>query len=130
MQPNGEVPLPTVLGLMICEQFIIDKETNNVSLINCFTSKQLGKFPSEPQRIAIAAFLSGYVGQARMDLVIRRLDTLDELMHRSFVLRFLERLTEVRFLARLRLPFPVAGTYEVALEANGEILAQRRLEFS
>lgn len=130
MQPGGVVPLPTVLGLMVCEQTIIDKDTNNVSLINCFTRKQLERFPSDPQRMSVAAFLVGCVGRLKIDLAVRRLDTLDELFRRSFVAQFSDRLAEVRLLCRFRCSFPVAGAYNISLEAGGDVLAQRRLQFS
>jgi len=115
---------------MVCEQIIIDRESNNVSLINCFTTKRLERFPSEPQRFALVAFLVGYVGNLQVDVVIRRLDTLDDLFRRRVVLRFADRLEAIRLLVRLRCSFPEAGAYEAALETNGEILAQRRIQLT
>jgi hypothetical protein len=39
--------IPTVIGLILCEQVVIEKHTDDISLINCFTRRPIGQFPSE-----------------------------------------------------------------------------------
>ena len=59
---------------------------------------------------------------------VTRLDTDEETYTLQRPLRFIERLTEVRLLYRLRdITFPAPGWYQLTLYADGEWLAQRRL---
>jgi hypothetical protein len=120
--------VPTVIGLLLCEQVVIEKHTENISLINCFTKRTIGDFPSEPQRFAVVALLTDGFGEIALDLVIEHLDNEDEVYRESQRLRFIDRVQEVRFLYRVtRCIFPEAGTYEVNLEAEGQVLARHRI---
>src|SRR5438132_378762 len=56
-------PQPVALGLTLCEQILVDKSTNNVSLINIFTTWPTKKLPSPPRRLYLFAVLKG--GQGR-----------------------------------------------------------------
>jgi hypothetical protein len=118
-----------VIGLLLCEQVVIEKHTENISLINCFTKRTIGDFPSEPQRFAVVALLTDGVGEIALDVVVERLDKEEEkLFHHSQRVRFADRLQEVRFLFRVtRCIFPEAGTYEVTLESEGQVLARHRM---
>jgi hypothetical protein len=68
---------PTVIGLLVCEQVIVDKDTNNLSTINCFTRRNVKSFPSDPQRFAVVAFMTEAMGEVPIELTVQRLDNLD-----------------------------------------------------
>jgi hypothetical protein len=88
----------------------------------------IGDFPSEPQRFAVVALLTDGFGEIALDVVIERLDNEDEVYRESQRVRFSDRVQEVRFLYRVtRCIFPEAGTYEVNLEAEGQVLARHRI---
>lgn len=57
--------LPTVIGLVVCEQVVVEKNTDNLSLINCFTIKKVAAFPSDPQKFAVVAFMTDGLGDIR-----------------------------------------------------------------
>jgi hypothetical protein len=125
------VHLPTVIGLIVCEQVIVEKDTDNVSLINCFTNKRVGSFPSSPQRLAVATFMTDGLGTIPMELTIKQLDTLDVIESQSVSVRFPSRLQEVRFLFRWsNCVFPAAGDYDICLLTRNELLAQHRMRVS
>jgi len=122
------IRLPTVIGLLVCERVIVEKETDNLSLINCFTRKKVESFPSEPQRFAVVAFMTDGMGEIPMELNITRLDTLEVIEEQVFRLRFSDPLQEVRFFFRwTTCVFPEAGQYDIYLLAEGELLAQHRI---
>jgi hypothetical protein len=52
------VPLPTVLGLIVCEKVIVEERTKNVSLISCFDRLVVEQVPTPPQQIAVFSTLT------------------------------------------------------------------------
>jgi hypothetical protein len=120
--------IPVVLGLLACEQVVIEERTRNVTLVNCFTKWNIGTFPSEPQRFSVFAAMTDGMGNIVLKLVVQRLDTAEDVFHESRTLPFADRLQEVRFLFRVRnCSFPVAGRYDLILFANGSELARHRI---
>jgi hypothetical protein len=116
-----------VVGLLLCEHLVVEKHTDNVSLINCFTKRNVEGFPSPAQRFAAVAFLTDGLGDVALDLAIERLDTLEEVFRQTMEVNFPNPLIEVRFLFRVtQCVFPVAGPYQAILRAKGETLAQHR----
>lgn len=120
--------IPTVIGLLLCEQIVIEERTHNVTLVNCFTRFKVAMFPSEQQRFAVFAALTDGLGDIELKLAIQRLATLEETYHVSRSLRFIDRLQEVRFLFRVtNCSFPADGPYDVILFADGTELARHRI---
>lgn len=120
--------IPTVIGLLPCEQIVIEERTHNVTLVNCFTGFRVAQFPSERQQFAVFAALTDGLGDIELKLVVQRIETQDEIYHALRVLRFVDRLQEVRFLFRVtNCSFPVAGLYDIILFADGSELARHRI---
>ena len=119
---------PVARGLHVCEQVIVEAGTNNVSLINCFTRRHVGTFPSPPMRLAVYALLSGGLGAVTMRVEISRLQDTKLVYHRSMVVIFEDRVSEVRYILRLTdVVFPDPGDYSVVLFADDEWVAQTRV---
>lgn len=122
------IHLPTVIGLVICENVIVEKGTENLSLINCFTIKKAGAFPSDPQRFAVVAFMSDGLGKIPMELTVKGLDDFEVIHQHRMDVHFPNRLQEVRFVFRVTdCVFPAAGAYDVCLLTTDELLAQHRI---
>ena len=120
---------PVASGLLLCEQAIIEERTRNVSLVNCFNRRTVERFPSERFPFVVFALLTDGLGEIPLEVVIQRLDTLDEIYFRTVSFRFASPLQEVQFLLRVRdCSFPVSGAYQVALLVESEPLAQRRIQ--
>ncbi|HVS39112.1 MAG TPA: hypothetical protein VMS17_26370 [Gemmataceae bacterium] len=118
---------PMVLGLLVCEQVIVEAATHNVTLVNCFTSMKVEQFPSEARRFTIFAALAGALGDVPLAVQVNRLDTLEAVFRQTQIVRFPDKLREVRFIFRVsRCSFPVAGAYEATLAADGEPLASHK----
>ena len=122
-------PLPLALGLTVCEKAIVEEGTKNVTLMSTFTRLVVEEFPSLPQRFALYTVLTEGLGDGTIDLVIRNLDTNEEIFTAQMPIHFPDRVAEVRVLFRIhRCIFPAPGEYLCTLLLGDEWLAQRRLQ--
>lgn len=118
---------PAAVGMLVCEQVILEEGTHNATPVNCFTHRTVRQFPSERLGFAVFAILSDGSGEIRLDLTIQRLDTLEELHERSVTASFKDQLQEISCVFRIRdFSFPIAGAYQVSLFADKELIALRR----
>lgn len=122
---------PAVIGMLICEQVIVEEHTRNVTLVNAFARRVVKRFPSDPFPFVVFTVLNDGIGKIRLDLRIQRLDTLEDVFVRSVSIHLADPLKEYRCLFRVEdCIFPLAGSYELALLADKEIIAQRRLHMT
>src|SRR5260370_10563590 len=77
------VQRPTAVGLFLCEQLIVEKGTDNLTVVNAFIRQTVASFPSEPFPFLVFALLTDGLGDATIDVVISRLDTMEDLYQRS-----------------------------------------------
>jgi hypothetical protein len=122
---------PVAIGLLLCEQAIIQEGTRNVTLVNCFRDRVVRRIPSELFSFLAAAFLADGEGELPMEVFVQSLDNLEVIYRRSFRYRFLNPLREARLLLRVsHCVFPVAGPYQVVLTADAEMVAHSRLHIA
>jgi hypothetical protein len=122
------ISLPTALNLILCDYLIVEEKTRKTSLIGCFTGLSLPQFPGLANPFSVYAGLTDGFGDVKMQLVVTRLDTGDEVYSQENRIQFTDRLVEVTYHTRLRaFTFPVPSYYQFSLTANGEWVAQRRL---
>ena len=120
------VPIP--IGMLLCEQVIVQEQTRYVTPVNCFTHRAVKQFPSEAFPFVVFTILTGSQGDVPLAIVINRLDTLDLVYRATFSVRFTSPLQAVRCTLRvLNCRFPIAGHYEVLLMAGGEMIARVKL---
>jgi hypothetical protein len=119
--------VPVAVGLLLCEQVIIEEKTRNVTIVNSFTHRALPEFPSDPAPFIVFAILTDGLGEVSLEIVVEELDTLEETYRRSVSFRFANPLQEVRCVFRMvDCSFPSPGQYQIRLMADGEQLAQRK----
>lgn len=120
--------MPVAIGLSLCEQVVIEEKTRNVTLVNCFSVRTAKKFPTASIPFTVFALLTDGLGDVTLEVVIERLDTLDDVYRKSIRVRFPRSLATLRFIHRVRdCVFPISGEYQVKLLADGEFLAQRKI---
>jgi hypothetical protein len=125
---NAMEQRPISIGLLVCDQVVIEEKTRNVTLVNCFTNRTVERFPAVMSSFVVFAGLTNGSGETPFEIVIQRLDTLDEIYRRSFSIYFGNPLQEIRCMVRIRnCSFPVAGQYQVILFADNEPVAQRKI---
>jgi hypothetical protein len=116
---------PTVVGLILCEQVIIEENTRNVTLVNSFSRLRFPSFPASPQQFVVYTVLTDGLGDGTISLVVSRLDTLEDVYAHDWPVEFTDPLRRVRLVMRpTGLSFPEPVRYQVSLLADGEYLAQ------
>ncbi len=119
---------PIAIGLLLCEQLIVDEDTKNVTPVNCFTQRLAETFPWTSPPFLVMAWLTDGEGEITLEVVVERANTLEELHRKVLTFRFATPLQQGRLTVRLHsVEFPTPGTYRVTLLADGEIIAQRKL---
>lgn len=118
---------PVAIGLLLCEQIIVEEGTKSVTPVNCFTRRVVAQFPSEPLSFAAMAFLTDGLGEMPITLVIENLDQGEEVYQRSATVRFDNPLQEYRVAIRVRnYSFVAPGYYQASVLAENDFLAHRR----
>jgi hypothetical protein len=121
--------MPVLRQLLLCEKLIIERDTNNVSLINCHSIRRADRFPTPPIAFAVYGLLTDGHGSFTIQLEITRLDTGDLIFRCVFPMTFADRLRGTDFACRINdLTFPAAGKYEIVLSANQELLGITSIE--
>jgi Family of unknown function (DUF6941) len=122
------VPLPTVVGLIVCERVIVEEGTKNVSLISTFERLNVEGMPSTPRPFAVFTTLTDGQGHGTIELVISNLESAQEVYVRRMPVHFSDRLTDLRVLFQVnRCSFPAGGWYQLSLLIDGELLGSRKL---
>jgi hypothetical protein len=104
----------------------VDEQTHNVTPVNCFAARKLKTFPG-PADFNVAAWLTDGLGEMPVEVIVEKLDTLDEVYRRASRVRFDDPLKEKYLLVRIReCVFPVAGQYVQSLNIGGELIAHRK----
>ena len=117
---------PIAIGMVLCDQVIDEEGTHNVTPVNCFNHRELDMLPGESTFFALVWLADGE-GELSAQIVVERLDTLEEVHRFTRKLAFTSRLQESRCLAKIRsCKFPVAGYYQVSLIIDGEFIAHRK----
>jgi hypothetical protein len=63
-------PLPVVVGLTLCRDFIRDPASGNFSVIRSFTGQPIDSFPGTGEPFCIFAILTGGIDEVEAELVI------------------------------------------------------------
>ena len=122
------IPRPSLIGLWICEQVIIDSRTNNPSLISIYTGRQYPAFPSDPVPFSVFCSLTGTAGSGTMRLDVEQLASGRCIYSRSGPIHFPHRFAVVNISHRIQdVRFPAAGTYMFELFIDDDSVARRRL---
>ncbi len=119
---------PAALGLLLCDQLIIEQRTQKPSAIGIFTGITTDRFPSSPQRLDVFAALTDGLGDGTIDLLVTQLEGDQQIFAQSMEMTFPDPLKVVNVRFRFRqLSFPSPGVYVFALVVDGEEIAQRRI---
>lgn len=119
---------PTTLGLLLCEQVVVEEGTRNVTLVNCFTRRQLSGDAPESLSFVIFTLLTNGQGTTPVEVAVHRMDDFEEVYRRDSSLNFAKPTQVVRCVVRVRdCPFPGPGVYQISLSTGDHILGQRLL---
>ena len=123
------VPLPIALGLTLCQQIIVERDTGNTSLINAFKAWHVRRLPSPPRMFCLFAVLSEGHGHGTIEIAVSHVATNEIVFSGQRPIHFPNRLSEVQVLFRYpECSFATAGEYYATLAVDGEWIAQRRFQ--
>jgi hypothetical protein len=121
----GMIQRPTAIGIILCEQAIVAKGTDAVTLVNCFHRLWARSFPTPRARFVMATELTDGLGTWDLTQLIACPDTLEPIFLQTGQVRFTDPLARHRSWVRVDgLSFPIPGRYQVSMLANGEPVAQ------
>ena len=120
---------PLALTLQVCEKVIVEAETRNLTLVNCFTERAVESIPSEPLSFIVFSTLTDGRGRMPLQVRIETLDDFDIIVQRTGVITFRDPLQKIR----LRVPmeevsFPMEGGYQILILVDNEVVASQRIE--
>jgi hypothetical protein len=122
---------PNAVGLILCQQGVVDEITGNVTLVNCFNRLTFRDFPTPPRQFMVYAVLTDGLGEMDLSVTVEGLDELTVRQRVSWHETFADPLRELRRLVRItECSFPSPGRYQVSLLAEGEWVAQCVLTLS
>jgi hypothetical protein len=75
---------PTVTGLLLCEQVIVDDKTHNVTPVNCFAERRIDGPITKEQTFFVFAILTDGLGNMSAEVEIDRLDNLENVYRKDF----------------------------------------------
>lgn len=128
MQENLPVgsECPTAVAIVVCNEVIEDKWTNNKTLVSLFNSIAAPSLPAHHNRMFILASLTDGRGEWPVTLEIESPQG-EQLFKAEGELRFDDPLAVHDLVVEVRgLPLPEAGEYRVGLLCGNRPLASRR----
>jgi hypothetical protein len=122
-------PPPVLLSAIICDRVIIDKRTNQPSIIGAFETVNAFKYPARHSRLAFFCQLTN--GHGKVFITIRLVDVQDE-EKSLFEQKIEHEFTDVRRVDNLTfniegVPFPHPGEYRFQIFAGTTLLSERRI---
>ena len=107
----------------------MEEGTGNISLISCFTKMLVDSFPTDPQRFTVFSAFRGGLGAGTIDLVVKQVETDEEIDASQSTIDFPDRLIEVCVIFALEhCIFPAPGRYLFTLLIDGEWAGQREID--
>jgi hypothetical protein len=120
---------PTTLGLLVCDQFLSDRDTHKPILVGVFSRMRFSEFPSTTRPFDVHAAITNGHGRVALDIVITRLATEEQIAALSLEYGFSDPLVIINFRCRFRMvSFPAPGVYLIEVLADGNAIGHTRLE--
>jgi hypothetical protein len=121
--------LPIVVGLTLCEELDVSLRPGKVALVGIFQALRFRSFPGTPTSFTVFVSMTDGLGEGRMELVVTRLETGQDIHRKSRWLAFSpDRLSIVHLEIRLTdSVFPAPGRYSLSLSIDDARIAERSL---
>lgn len=115
---------PTVVGLKVCHEAIVEERSRNVTLVNCFRGLSFAAFPATARPFVACVVLTDGCGHGKLSLRIIEPENLNEIWVDSWDIRLKDPLKEIWFLLPVaECVFDQPGRYQVSAWLDGELMA-------
>ncbi len=118
------IPTPLSVGLYLCEQAVIDRSSENPSLINIFSKLPVRTIPSERKNLVVFATLTDSEGSGTMRLRCFHQESKRLVYDRPFSVRLPDRLVQHEILEAIlkakveKVDFSKVAADEIGMEAR------------
>ncbi len=121
--------LPSVMGLVLCDEVGRDPETGKPSIRGVFNAWHSSEFPTATRPFAVYVALYDGVGEGTLELSVMRLETEEVIyVHRQWLV-FSQRMTPLIVgIEAKKCRFPAPGRYALDLRFDGRLLTQQYLD--
>ena len=123
--------MPECLALILCEQVIQDRQTNNLTLVNTFNTISVvfpEKEPPRFARLAVFVSLTGGHGTSKGKMIIKEPNG-DEISHGEGPVAFPSPAAAVELTFDIRgLPLPREGQYAIEFWCGEDLVRQRQFQ--
>ena len=118
---------PRVIALILCEQIIEDKETNNKTLIGLFNRITTHKIPYAHPRIAILVSLVDGRGKVPISVRLVHVETEKEVFNLKGQADFKDPTETADLVLDIRgVPLNSTGLYAIEVLSHNELVGERR----
>jgi hypothetical protein len=115
--------------MTFCEKVIVEEESKNVTLVNCFSKLTVPHCPSPVVPLIVFAVLSDGQGKGTIELLLKPLQGEQVIGRWQAPVQLPDRSAEARVRFGIRdLSFPAPGKYQFTMLVDGEWIAQRNIE--
>jgi len=122
---------PSALGLFLCDQVIVDRDSGRRTPFNLFEAVNCTEFPVTLKNFDVYANLTDGQGRMRLALIVSDVETGDQILNHTVAIELPDPLAVAHVRFRLRdVSFPTAGQYLFELSVEGEIICHRRLNLN
>jgi hypothetical protein len=124
-----DIPPPVLLSVIICERVIIDRISNQPSIIGAFETISAPAYPARHARLAFFCQLTNGRGKTKIDIKLVDVEEEDKLLFQGAVE---QEFSDIRQVANLTfdisgIVFPHPGEYRFQIYAGTEFLGERRI---
>jgi hypothetical protein len=124
-----DIPPPVLLSVIICERVIIDRISNQASIIGAFETISAPAYPARHARLAFFCQLTNGRGKTKIDIKLVDVEEEDKLLFQGAVE---QEFGDIRQVANLTfdiggIVFPHPGEYRFQIYAGTEFLGERRI---
>ena len=78
---------PTVVGLKVCHEAIVEEATRNVTLVNCFRKRLFAEFPATARPFVACVILTDGRGRGKLSVRVTEPENLNEIWMDSWDIR-------------------------------------------
>lgn len=123
---QGEAPV--LIALLVCDQVIVERDTNKHSLVGTFNSFRFPDFPAASPSFFVYICFTNARGEYDIMLDVVNLSADDVVAQAKTHISVDDPLRDVELPLRLpKVVFPQPGRYEFRLLANDHIVGQRTI---
>jgi hypothetical protein len=124
-----DIPPPVLLSVIICERVIIDRISNQPSIIGAFETISAPAYPARHARLAFFCQLTNGRGKTKVSVKLIDVEEKDKPLFQGSVD---QEFSDIRQVANLTfdiggIVFPHPGEYRFQIYAGTEFLGERRI---